>query len=112
MIAVVTGAGRGIGRAIALELARRGCDLALLGRDVRADQTVASTAKDVVRSGRRAMALRCDVTVASELESVASRVLAELGVPRVVVSNAGVVHRALVREMTEQQWGEVIDVNL
>ncbi|MBX3260569.1 MAG: SDR family oxidoreductase [Labilithrix sp.] len=109
MIAVVTGAGRGIGRAVALELADRGCDVALLGRSQAA---LASAAEEIVRRGRRAVAIPCDVARSADVEAAASRVLVDLGVPRVVVSNAGVVHRTSVVETTERQWDEVLDVNL
>lgn len=109
MIAVVTGAGRGIGRAIAVELARRGCDVALLGRTL---ESLAVATQDVIALGRRAIAVSCDVSKSADVEAAATQVLAELGVPDVVVPNAGVVHRAAVDAMTEHEWDEVIDVNL
>lgn len=109
MIAVVTGGGRGIGRAIALELAKRGCDLALLGRTI---ETLAASAEDVVAAGRRALAVPCDVADADAVESAAARVMTDLGVPNIVVANAGVVHRAPVQSMSEREWDEVLDVNL
>lgn len=109
MIAVVSGAGRGIGRAIALELAERGCDVALLGLN---QESLARTAGEVARRGRRALAIPCDVSKADAVDAAAGRVLAELGVPDVVVPNAGVVHRVSLLEMSEAQWDEVIDVNL
>jgi 3-oxoacyl-[acyl-carrier protein] reductase len=109
VIAVVTGAARGIGRAIATELAARGCDVAVLGRNRAA---LASVADELVRVGRRALAVECDVAHRAELEAAAARVLRELGVPRAVVANAGIVHRTSVLETTEEQWDEVLDVNL
>ncbi|MDB4941748.1 MAG: 3-oxoacyl-[acyl-carrier protein] reductase [Labilithrix sp.] len=109
MIAVVTGAGRGIGKAIAIALAERGCDVALLGRNL---ESLASGVDGVVATGRRALAVPCDVSSSSEVSAAADKVFAELGVPDVVVPNAGVVHRAPVVTMTEEEWDEVIDVNL
>jgi 3-oxoacyl-[acyl-carrier protein] reductase len=88
-VAVVTGAGRGIGRAVALKLAERGHDVALLARTVEELEAVAG-----------------------EVAGAAERVAKDLGVPRVVVSNAGVVRRALVVESSEADWDHVIDVNL
>ncbi len=108
-IAVVTGAGRGIGRAIALRLAARGCDVALLARTVEQLEAVAA---EVVALGRRAVALRCDVASAAEVAHAAARIHAELGVPRVVVANAGIVRRALVVDTSEEDWDAVLDVNL
>lgn len=109
MIAVVTGGGRGIGRAIAFELADRGCDVAVLGRT---QETLTSAAEGIVHRGRRALAIPCDVSRAEEVEAAASRILAELGVPRIIVPNAGIVHRVPMIDMTEAQWDEVVDVNL
>lgn len=108
-VAVVTGAGRGIGRAVALKLAERGHDVALLARTV---EQLDAVAGEVVARGRRAVALRCDVSNAGEVANAAERIAKDLGVPRVVVSNAGVVRRALVVESSEADWDHVIDVNL
>jgi NAD(P)-dependent dehydrogenase (short-subunit alcohol dehydrogenase family) len=109
LIAVVSGAGRGIGRAIAVDLARRGCDIALLGRTI---ESLAGAAEEVVALGRLALAVPCDVADAAEVGAAAERVLTDLGVPDIVVANAGVVHRAPVQTMTEAEWDDVIDVNL
>lgn len=109
MIAVVTGAGRGIGRAIAIALAERGSDVALLGRTLEDLVTVADI---VVARGRRALALPCDVSVSAEVAKAAEAVTADLGVPRIVVANAGVVVRVPVVSMAESDWDAVLDVNL
>jgi NAD(P)-dependent dehydrogenase (short-subunit alcohol dehydrogenase family) len=109
MIAVVTGAGRGIGRAVAHALAQRGCDIALIGRTI---ESLAASAEDVVTAGRRAVAVPCDVANAAEMDAAAARIVADLGVPNIVIANAGVVHRAPIHTMTEEAWDEVIDVNL
>ena len=109
MIAVVTGAGRGIGRAISVDLAKRGCDIALLGRTT---ESLAGAAEEVVSLGRLAVAVPCDVADPAAVETAAARVLADLGVPDVVVANAGVVHRAPVQTMTDAEWDLVLDVNL
>jgi 3-oxoacyl-[acyl-carrier protein] reductase len=108
-VAVVTGAGRGIGRATALALADRGLDVALLARTV---VQIEETAAEIVQRGRRALALRCDVSLAKEVQHAAERILAELGTPSAVVNNAGIVRRALVQEMEESEWDLVVDVNL
>lgn len=108
-VAVVTGAGRGIGRAIALELGARGMDVACLGRDGAA---LAGVAADVQKLGRRALTAVCDVARSDEVAVATKYVLNELGVPTVVIPNAGVVHRRSIVETTEEQWDEQIDVNL
>ncbi len=107
--AVVTGAGRGIGRAVALQLARRGHDLALLSRTVAELEEVAA---EIVGLGRRALALRCDVASAREVGHAHERTAAQLGVPTVVVNNAGIVRRARVHEMSDDDWDQVLGVNL
>jgi 3-oxoacyl-[acyl-carrier protein] reductase len=108
---VITGAGRGIGRAIALALAERGLDVALLGRTQ--DDLVAVAAEVLERAPRRrALVLPCDVSSDADVHHARDRVLAELGVPNVVVNNAGVVVRARVEDTSEHAWDHVMDVNL
>lgn len=108
-VAVVTGAGRGIGRAAALALAKRGFDVALLARTA---EEIERTAAEVVALGRSAVALRCDVAQSGEMAHARERVLGDLGNPTVVVANAGIVRRANVADMTEHDWDAVIDTNL
>ena len=108
-VAVVTGAGRGIGRAVALALADRGLDVALLARTF---PQLEETAAEIVGRGRRALALRCDVSSPHEVAHAHERARAELGVPAVLVNNAGVVRRALVHETSDDDWEHVMGVNL
>jgi 3-oxoacyl-[acyl-carrier protein] reductase len=108
-VAVVTGAGRGIGRAAALALARRGMDVALLARTMRELELVAG---EVVALGRHAVAVRCDVSDGEDVLAASELVFKDLGVPDVVVNNAGVVRREPVHRMTEADWDAVLDVNL
>lgn len=109
-IAVVTGASRGIGRAAALAFARRGLDVALLGRHHDDLEAVAAEATSEHRV--RALAIPCDVSVSSDVARAAERTLAELGTPLVVVNNAGIVERSLVEDTTDESWDRVIGVNL
>jgi 3-oxoacyl-[acyl-carrier protein] reductase len=108
-LAVVTGAGRGIGRATALAFAARGLDVALLGPTV---EHLESVAHEVEAKGRRALPVICDVSDAGSVGAAAARVLAGLGVPDVLVNNAGIVRRGLVHEMSEEDWDAVVGVNL
>jgi 3-oxoacyl-[acyl-carrier protein] reductase len=108
-LAVVTGASRGIGRATALELARRGMDVALLGH---AGEAIDGAADDVRALGRRALVVACDVADASAVDRARGAVL-DAGVPALVVNNAGVVHRGpLVEETDPADWDRVVAVNL
>lgn len=105
-IVVVTGASRGIGRAIAEVLAAGGARLALCARDEEGlRETAAALPSPVV-------AHHCDLARTDEIASFAKRVEAELGVPDVLVHNAGVVVRANLEDTSEADWDHVLDVNL
>lgn len=112
VIAVVTGASRGIGRATAVELARRGLSVALWGR-ASAELEEALAEARAATKGPAPRAFTCDVASAPEVDAAAAAVLRELGAPQVVVNNAGVVIRgARVHETTPEAWDEVMAVNL
>jgi 3-oxoacyl-[acyl-carrier protein] reductase len=109
-LAVVTGAGSGIGRATALELARRGLDVALLGRTA---ETLRATATEAERAGVRTLVARADVGVEADVCSAVELILARLGTPRVVVNNAGIAgRRARVEETSVAEWDAVMAANL
>ena len=107
--ALVTGAGRGIGRAVAIRLAERGMDVALLARTA---SELEETRAAIEPLGRRALVLPCDVSRSADVDRATKAAVRELGPPRVVVSCAGIVRRALVHQTTEEDWDSVIDVNL
>jgi 3-oxoacyl-[acyl-carrier protein] reductase len=108
VIAVVTGPSRGIGRATSLLLAAKGYSLALVGRPSGSfDETLA----EVRQAGVRAEAFPCNLGAPEELQESARRVLGSLGVPRVLVNNAGIIRRASVENMTLAEWDEQLDVN-
>jgi len=108
-VAVVTGASRGIGRATALELAKRGLDVALVGHGSDAMEGVADDARSF---GHRVRVVACDVAEAAEVERARCAVL-DLGTPLLVVNNAGVVHRGpLIEETDPADWDRVVAVNL
>lgn len=109
-VALVTGAGRGLGRAVALALAKRGLQLALLGRPSPQHADVVTLVEQL--SGKRPLDVFADFQDAAALERAAARVVAELGAPSVVVHNAGVVVRARIEETSVAAWDEQLDVNL
>ena len=108
-VAVVTGGGRGIGRAIALALAAEGARL-LVASDVLAE--VEAVARDVAAAGTRAEALLADVTRMPDMEAMAARALEVFGALDVLVTCAGVAGGGLLAEQPETSWTRVIDVNL
>jgi 2-deoxy-D-gluconate 3-dehydrogenase len=105
--ALVTGAGRGIGRALALGLAKAGADVCLVGRGRGLDEA----AREVEGAGRRAAVVKADLS-----KTDATRVVAEaeaaLGRVDVLVNNAGIIRRAPFLEHTEADWDAVLNVNL
>jgi 3-oxoacyl-[acyl-carrier protein] reductase len=107
--AVVTGASRGIGRATALALASRGLDVALLARSA---DDLAAVAEAVARCGVAALPVRVDVTREADVTAAAARVIETFGAPDVVVNNAGMIRRALVHEMSLEDFRLVVDTNL
>jgi NAD(P)-dependent dehydrogenase (short-subunit alcohol dehydrogenase family) len=108
--AVVTGAGSGIGRAVAIALGRRGLDVALLGRT---EATLRATAEEVERAATRTIVIRADVSVEEDVERAARAVTDFLGAPSVVVNNAGIAGRkAPIEEITPSEWDAVIAANL
>jgi NADP-dependent 3-hydroxy acid dehydrogenase YdfG len=108
-IAVVTGASRGIGRAIAWRLAQAECDLALVARS---DAELRELASDIKAAGREALSLVCDLREESQVRVVMKHVLDYFGRVDILVNNAGLWHYAPVTELTLEQWDEMFDVNL
>ena len=109
-VAVVGGASRGLGRAIARELAREGCDVALLARE---PFTLANTAADIsAETGARAIALPCDVRDPAQVARALADVDAMLGAVDILVANSGGPPTTTAAEMTEDQLREAIDGNL
>jgi NAD(P)-dependent dehydrogenase (short-subunit alcohol dehydrogenase family) len=107
-VAIVTGAGRGIGRATALELARLGADIVVAELDKAGAER---TAGEVKADGRRAVALATDVTRRADLESMVARTLADLGKIDILVNNAGIYRAAATLEVTEEHWDAVLGIN-
>jgi NAD(P)-dependent dehydrogenase (short-subunit alcohol dehydrogenase family) len=109
-VALVTGAQQGIGRAVAIALARDGADVGVNYLD---DPGAAEqVATEVRKSGRRACLVRGDVGRASDTEAMLEAVARELGTPAILVNNAGVFPRVEFLRMTEADWDHVLDVNL
>jgi 3-oxoacyl-[acyl-carrier protein] reductase len=108
-IAVVTGAGRGIGRAIALKFAAEGADVACVSRTLENSEKVAG---EIRALGRKAWAHAVDVADAAAVSAAAGKILAECGRVDILVNNAGVARDDLLMRMSEADWDAVLDTNL
>ena len=120
-VAIVTGAAAGMGTAHALALAREGADVAVV--DICRDQPLTPVAggtagaldklvQEIRALGRRAIAIRCDVSKADEVEKMVKTVMDEFGKIDILVNNAGVVTITPFVDLTEEEWDFVMDVNL
>src|ERR1700682_1755985 len=109
-IAVVTGAGRGIGRGIAEVLAEEGSDVAVNYISSRAEAE--HTAQLVRDKGRRAIVVHGDVSKRADVESIFEKTWTELGPADILVNNAGIETIVPFLELTDEQWTRLTDVNL
>jgi 3-hydroxybutyrate dehydrogenase len=108
-VALVTGGGRGIGRAIGLALAESGCDVVVAGRSLEPLEDVRA---EIEERGVRAAAVQMDVTRKNSVETAMAEVAATLGDPTVVVNNAGIASASPFLGLSEQDWTRTFAVNV
>ena len=108
-VAVVTGAGRGIGRAIALKFASEGADIVCVSRTAENSEKVAGEVRSL---NRRAWAYAVDVADSMAVAAAAEKILAEAGRVDILVNNAGVTRDGLLMRMKEEDWDTVLNTNL
>ena len=108
-VAVVTGASRGLGRAVAIALAAAGAAVCLAARS---EPHLEESAQAVVDAGGRALVVPTDVRRWEDVEELMRRAVAELGRLDIVVNNSGIAKVVPLAEMSPEQWREVLDVNL
>lgn len=108
-VALVTGGGKGIGRAIALGLAGAGAEVAVLGREREALEGVADAVRNL---GSRALAIPADVTIARSVQTAVDTVINELGDLDILVNSAGAQITGPSVDVTEDDWDQVVNTNL
>lgn len=116
-VVVVTGASRGIGRAIAVDFARAGADVVVTARSTESAPsklpgTIEETARQVQALGRRAVAIPTDVTDEAQVDEMARRTLEDLGRIDILVNNAGISFPAPFHQTPRKRWDLVLNVNL
>ena len=108
-VALVTGAAQGIGKAVALLLARHGADIVVSDINLeKAEETV----REIESIGSKAMAIKVNVASLSDVERMVEAILEKFGKIDILVNNAGITRDKLILRMTEEDWDAVLDVNL
>lgn len=108
--AVVTGASRGIGRAIAIKLAKLGANIVVNYRN--SYEAVQEVVKEIEALGVKALAVQCDISIFSDVENMIKQSMAEFGSIDILVNNAGITKDGLLMRMKEEEFDSVIDINL
>ncbi|WP_090744437.1 SDR family NAD(P)-dependent oxidoreductase [Mesobacillus persicus] len=108
-VAIVTGAGRGIGRALAIGLAEAGADVALISRT---EADLERTAASIHELGRRTLILQTDVTSREQVRDTVERVMREWGEIDLLINNAGMNIRSKALDVTDEEWQTIMDTNL
>ena len=109
-VALITGAGRGIGKAIAMRFAQEGCNIAFT--DIALNDVVLETEKELQAMGIKAKAYASNAANFAETQQVVDEIVKDFGRIDVLVNNAGITKDTALKRMTEEQWDAVINVNL
>lgn len=110
-VAIVTGAKRGIGKAIALGFAEAGADVVVCTRDTEGSKL--NSVSEAIRSlGRRSLAVKADVSLKDDVENLVQKTVDEFGAIDILVNNAGIIHRKTLLEHSEEDWDRVIGTDL
>lgn len=108
-VALVTGAAQGIGKAVALLLARNGADIVV--SDINLEKA-GETAREIEATGRRAMPIKVDVANSGDVERMVQTIMEQFGQIDILINNAGIARDKLILRMTEEDWDAVLDINL
>ena len=108
-VAIVTGAGRGIGKAIAIALAREGANVIVNDVDI---QTAEKVAKEINSMGQQALAIQVDISDSKEVNQMVQLVIKKFKRVDILVNNAAIIRRGTIEDLSEEDWDRVMDVNL
>lgn len=107
--AIVTGSGRGIGKAIAIMLARKGVDVTMCSRN---QQEIDGAVNEIAQIHPGVMGMKCDVGIALQVDALVKKTVDKFGRIDILVNNAGIVFLKKLADTTEQEWDQTIDSNL
>ena len=108
-VAIVTGGGTGIGRSIAIEFAKAGADVVVASRN---PANLERVAEEIRALGKRSLAIPTDVTIAEQVRNMVRQTVDKFGRIDILVNNSGITRRALIVDVTEKEWDEIIATNL
>ena len=108
-VAIVTGAGQGIGRAIALSLSEKGANLVIA--DING-KTAFKVAKEIEKSGRKAISVQSDVSKVNDIKRLVEMTVQKFSTVDILVNNAGILHTTKIEDITEEEWDRMMSVNL
>ncbi|MHC2995349.1 MAG: 3-oxoacyl-[acyl-carrier-protein] reductase [Candidatus Atribacteria bacterium] len=109
-VALITGSARGIGKAIALELANHGANIVI--NDILTENEINKTLEEVKQSSNKAIGIRADITKLDEVESMVKEIINKFGKVDILINNAGITRDSLLIRMKEEDWDAVININL
>jgi NAD(P)-dependent dehydrogenase (short-subunit alcohol dehydrogenase family) len=109
-VGIVTGGSKGLGEAMALALATAGANVVVVSRNLEESQNVADTIAS--QTGRKTLAMRVDVTVRADVDKMVEATVSTFGKIDVLVNNAGINIRKPLQELTDEEWGRILEINL
>lgn len=108
--AIITGAGRGIGKVIAIKLSQMGANVVI--NDIPSSSEADSTVEEIINNGGDAIAIKGDVRNQEDVNTLIDKTVEKFGAIDILVNNAGITRDTLLMKMTEKEWDDVLDINL
>jgi 3-oxoacyl-[acyl-carrier protein] reductase len=109
-VALITGSARGIGKAIALELASHGVNIVI--NDILTKNEIDKTLREIKKSGNMVIGIKADITVFDEVDRMVKEIISKFGKIDILINNAGITRDSYLIRMKEEDWDEVIKINL